>query len=148
MVYMCGWCLYMYVYVWVVVCIFGLHGTPTAAQQQLSTTLPTNHTPTGIMLQNLFNAYATVAFFQFVIFAIFEMRYLLSVWRARRSNADPWTAQRELSMLYARFYGVLLGGMLLMFQLVKYDDAEGVEGEGGVVYRVWYNVPVYVWCTT
>lgn len=72
------------------------------------------------MLQNLFNAYATVAFFQFVIFAIFEMRYLLSVWRARRASADPWTAQRELSMLYARFYGVLLGGMLLMFQLVKY----------------------------
>lgn len=79
------------------------------------------HNPrlTGIMLQNLFNAYATVAFFQFVIFAIFEMRYLLSVWRARRASVDPWTAQRELSMLYARFYGVLLGGMLLMFQLVK-----------------------------
>ena len=42
------------------------------------------------MIEPLFNAFATTAFFEFVVFAIFEMRYLLSVWRARRANAlDP-----------------------------------------------------------
>ena len=70
------------------------------------------------MIEPLFNAFATTAFFEFVVFAIFEMRYLLSVWRARRANAlDPWAAQRELSVLYARFYGALLGGIFLMYQL-------------------------------
>ena len=55
-----------------------------------------------------------------MVFAIFEMRYLLAVWRARRANAlDPWAAQRELSVLYARFYGALLGGIFLTYQLQR-----------------------------
>ncbi|KAK9829544.1 hypothetical protein WJX72_006402 [[Myrmecia] bisecta] len=82
------------------------------------------HLTTGIMVEPLFNAFATAAFFEFVIFAIFEMRYLLSIWRARRdSSADPWTAvtaQRELSVLYARFYSALLGGIFLMYQMQRY----------------------------
>ena len=46
---------------------------------------------TGIMVEPLFNNFATVAFFEFIVFAIFEMRFLLTVWRARRSNnADIW----------------------------------------------------------
>ena len=76
----------------------------------------------GIVIEPLFNAFATTAFFEFVLFAIFEMRYLLSVWRARRANAlDPWAAQRELSVLYARFYGALLGGIFLTYQLQRYS---------------------------
>ena len=48
----------------------------------------------GIMVEPLFNAFATAAFFEFVTFAIFEMRYLLSIWRARRSSSlDAWAAQ-------------------------------------------------------
>jgi len=48
----------------------------------------------GIMVEPLFNAFATAAFFEFVTFAIFEMRYLLSIWRARRGAAlDAWAAQ-------------------------------------------------------
>lgn len=39
---------------------------------------------TGIMVEPLFNAFATASFFEFVIFAIFEMRWLLMAWRARR----------------------------------------------------------------
>lgn len=72
----------------------------------------------GIVVEDVFNAFAVAAFFEFVMFAIFEMRYLLLVWRARRANAlDPWAAQRELSVLYARFYGVLLAGVFLGYQL-------------------------------
>jgi len=40
----------------------------------------------GIMVEPLFNAFATAAFFEFVIFAIFEMRWLLIAWRARRGT--------------------------------------------------------------
>ena len=35
-------------------------------------------------MEPLFNAFATAAFFEFVTFAIFEMRWLLLAWRARR----------------------------------------------------------------
>jgi hypothetical protein len=55
-----------------------------------------------------------------VVFAIFEMRFLLSVWRARRGSVDPWTAQREVSVLYARFYAALLGGILVTYQLQRH----------------------------
>jgi hypothetical protein len=72
------------------------------------------------MVEPLFNAFATAAFFEFVIFAIFEMRFLITAWRARRGgNPDPWLLQRELSMLYAKFYGILLVGILLSYQLQR-----------------------------
>ena len=53
------------------------------------------------------------------MFAIFEFRFLLSVWRARRGGVDPWTAQREVSVLYLRFYAALLGGILLTYKLQR-----------------------------
>ena len=74
----------------------------------------------GIMVEPLFNAFATTAFFEFVTFAIFEMRYLLAVWRARRASAlEPWAAQRELSLMYIRFYGALLAGIFATYQLQR-----------------------------
>jgi hypothetical protein len=59
-----------------------------------------------ITAESLFNAFATAAFFKFVIFAIFEMRYLLAIWKARRpvGSGEGWeTMRRELSVLYSRF---------------------------------------------
>lgn len=47
------------------------------------------------------------------------MRLLLTVSRARRSSSDSWTAQRDASLLYARFYAGLLGGILLTYQLQR-----------------------------
>jgi len=38
--------------------------------------------------ESLFNAFATAAFFKFVIFSIFEMRYLLAIWKARAPPAQ------------------------------------------------------------
>jgi hypothetical protein len=73
---------------------------------------------TGIMVEPVFTAFATAAFFEFALFGVFEMRYLLHAWRARRgAGLEPWAAQRELSVLYARFYGALLGGVFLSYQL-------------------------------
>lgn len=93
---------------------------PCAAGQEQYTAADAAPRSTGIMVEPLFNAFATAAFFEFVIFAIFEMRYLLAIWRARRTaSLDPWVVQRELSVLYARFYGALLGGLFLMYQLQR-----------------------------
>mmetsp|Transcript_5222 Transcript_5222/g.19155 ORF Transcript_5222/g.19155 Transcript_5222/m.19155 type:complete len:558 (-) Transcript_5222:137-1810(-) len=77
------------------------------------------HLTAGIVVESLFNAFATAAFFKFVIFSIFEMRYLLAIWKARRpSNFEGWgSMRRELSILYSRFYGCLLAGIIFMYQL-------------------------------
>lgn len=46
------------------------------------------------MIEPLFNNFATAAFLEFVVFAIFEMRFLMTVWRARRAGqTDPWQAR-------------------------------------------------------
>lgn len=78
------------------------------------------HLTMGIAVQTLFNAFATAAFFKFIIFSIFEMRYMLLIWKARRPSgfSEGWDAmRRELSMLYSRFYGSLLFGIFLLYQL-------------------------------
>nr|KJB31655.1 hypothetical protein B456_005G200400 [Gossypium raimondii] len=64
------------------------------------------HLTAGILVESLFNAFATAAFFKFVVFSIFEMRYLLAIWKASRpmNNGEGWeTMRRELSVLYSRF---------------------------------------------
>jgi hypothetical protein len=56
--------------------------------------------------ESLFNAFATAAFFKFVVFSIFEMRYLLAIWKASRplNSGEGWEImRRELSVLYSRF---------------------------------------------
>ena len=72
------------------------------------------------MIEPLFSSFSTAAGLEFIIFAIFEMRYLLSIWRARRQAvADSWSTQHELSVLYARFYGALLCGIFLAYQFQR-----------------------------
>ena len=59
-----------------------------------------------LFAESLFNAFATAAFFKFVVFSIFEMRYLLAIWKASRpmNSGEGWeTMRRELSVLYSRF---------------------------------------------
>jgi hypothetical protein len=78
------------------------------------------HLTMGIAVPTLFNAFATAAFFKFIIFSIFEMRYMLLIWKARRPSgfSEGWEAmRRELSMLYSRFYGSLLLGIVLLYQM-------------------------------
>uniref|UniRef100_A0A0E0LL05 RING-type E3 ubiquitin transferase n=1 Tax=Oryza punctata TaxID=4537 RepID=A0A0E0LL05_ORYPU len=62
------------------------------------------HLTAGILVESLFNAFATAAFFKFVVFSIFEMRYLLAIWKASR----PLNSGED---------GILLGGILLMYEL-------------------------------
>lgn len=78
------------------------------------------HLTMGIAVQTLFNAFATAAFFKFICFSIFLMRWMLLIWKARRPSgfSEGWEAmRRELSMLYSRFYGSLLLGIVLLYQM-------------------------------
>ena len=78
------------------------------------------HLTMGIAVQSLFNAFATAAFFKFICFSIFLMRWMLLIWKARRPSgfSEGWEAmRRELSMLYSRFYGSLLLGIFLLYQM-------------------------------
>ena len=98
------------------------------------------HLTAGIVVEPLFNAFAMVSFFEFVLFAIFEMRYMLLIWRAQRGQSnDIWDTRRELSILYTRFYGVLLAGILTAFKLQQY-----MRGFVFVLYSFW--VPQVVHC--
>ncbi|GLI68171.1 hypothetical protein VaNZ11_012511 [Volvox africanus] len=77
------------------------------------------HLTGALVVDALFAAFASIAFLQFLLFAVFEMRQTLLVWRAQRVNGnggDFWTVRRDMSAVYFRFYGLLLLGLLLMFQ--------------------------------
>ena len=74
----------------------------------------------GIMVEPVFNAFATTAFFEFVLFAVFELRMILNIWRARRSQDMDMTVQRrELMALYIRFYLGLLISIILSYKLQR-----------------------------
>eukprot|EP00281_Chroomonas_sp_CCMP1168_P007334 CAMPEP_0206262300 /NCGR_PEP_ID=MMETSP0047_2-20121206/28158_1 /ASSEMBLY_ACC=CAM_ASM_000192 /TAXON_ID=195065 /ORGANISM="Chroomonas mesostigmatica_cf, Strain CCMP1168" /LENGTH=329 /DNA_ID=CAMNT_0053689659 /DNA_START=27 /DNA_END=1018 /DNA_ORIENTATION=+ len=93
------------------------------------------HLTAGLAVESLFNAFATAAFFKFMIFSVFEMRYLLIVWKGRRPEMlrEGWqTIRRELSKLYSRFYGCMLAGMVLVFQMRKHPTACAI-----IVYGFW-----------
>ncbi|KAL3647101.1 hypothetical protein CASFOL_008069 [Castilleja foliolosa] len=79
------------------------------------------HLTAGIVVDSLFNAFATATFFKFVVFSLFEMRYLLAIWKANRPpNGENWdTMRRELSALHSRFYAILLGGVVVMYVFHK-----------------------------
>ncbi|KAF0717459.1 Aste57867_2274 [Aphanomyces stellatus] len=76
------------------------------------------HLTTGIVAQHIFTLFATVSFFQLIIFSIFEMRFLLVIWKARRPQqfTEGWNVmRRELTTLYSRFYISLLVGLCLIY---------------------------------
>ncbi len=78
------------------------------------------HIVAGIMWESLFNSFATISFSCLMLFSILEMRLMLQIWKARRADAfaNGWNeVRRQLGILYARFYGGLILGMFLMYQM-------------------------------
>ncbi|CCI43701.1 unnamed protein product [Albugo candida] len=76
------------------------------------------HLTVGIIAQNVFTAFASVAFIKLIIFSVFEMRYLLVIWKARRPQgfSEGWIIlRRELTTLYSRFYLSLLLGLVAFY---------------------------------
>lgn len=76
------------------------------------------HATGGLLSADLFSSFATTAFIYLTLFAVLEMRLLLNVWKAHRPElfASGWEAVRKaVFSLYCRFYGVLIGGVLLVY---------------------------------
>ena len=70
------------------------------------------HLTTGIIAQSLFTAFATVAILKLVLFSVFEMRYLLLIWKARHPEefATGWLPmRRQLTILYVSYVCVCMG---------------------------------------
>lgn len=93
-----------------------------ALQAILDAYICLSHLTGGLVVDTLFNAFATVAFFKFVMFSIFEMRFMLSIWKARRpASFETWNStRRELNILYSRFYLCMLAGILLLYEWQKF----------------------------
>lgn len=87
-------------------------------QAILDSYLCLGHLTVGIVAQNVFTAFASVAFVKLIIFSVFEMRYLLIIWKARRPQGftEGWLIlRRELTTLYSRFYLSLLVGLAVFY---------------------------------
>jgi len=88
------------------------------AQAMMDSYLCLIHLTTGILAESIFNAFATAAFFKFVTFSFYEMRYLMVIWKARRAQAfTDWnTTRAEFGKLYTRFYiGLMMGFMAIYY---------------------------------
>ena len=85
------------------------------------------HLIVGIVYESSFKIWASVAFLQFFVFSIFEMRFMLTVWKAMRfmslNNNPTWSNTRqELSYLYSRFYSIFFMGLVLFYEYWVISD--------------------------
>jgi hypothetical protein len=81
------------------------------------------HLTLGIFIEGVFKVFATAAFLKFVLFSIFEMRYLIHIWKARRPQGFTngfEVMRRELQSLYMRFYGALFVGLIVIYQFTSF----------------------------
>jgi len=75
------------------------------------------HLTAGIVADSMFSALATAAFCEFVVFSMFEMRYLIACSHSRLANQSNWyDAQADIGTIYGRFYGLLLAGIILVYE--------------------------------
>ena len=76
------------------------------------------HLTAGIVAESMFSALATAAFCEFVVFSMFEMRYLIACSHSRLGSSVNWyEAQADIGTIYGRFYGLLLCGIILVYEL-------------------------------
>ncbi len=83
------------------------------------------HLVVGIVYEGSFKIWASVAFLQFFVFSIFEMRFMLTVWKAMRTSEfnQGWNNTRqELSHLYSRFYSAFLIGLIMFYECWSFSD--------------------------
>lgn len=73
------------------------------------------HLTSGILIDPIFNTFATTAFFKFVLFGIFELRFVLSLWKAQNPPGVDEDFRSLSTKVYTRFYACLLGGVFLAY---------------------------------
>lgn len=73
--------------------------------------------------QYMFNTFALISLFKFVLFALLEVRYLLIIWRCRHRlifEAGWDEVRRHLSRVYLLFYGALVVGLIVILNCLDY----------------------------
>ncbi len=78
------------------------------------------HLTFGISVAGAFNAFAISACLKFILFSLFELRYLVEVFKAARPSSasdNAWSeTRRELQFIYTRFYATMLIGFIVVYQ--------------------------------
>ena len=93
-------------------------------QSTLDAYLCLGHLISGIVVEEIFPSFACLAFLEFMMFSVFEMRLLLHVWKIRNTsnNSSSWIdLRRELSALYGKFYAGFFGGAFLIYMLQNFQ---------------------------
>jgi len=76
----------------------------------------------AMSFEPLFNAFVVTAFLQFILFALFEMRFIFLLFKVHNPTlfSMGWeSGRRALRLLYLRFYACLIGGLLLVYSWPK-----------------------------
>ncbi|KAI8814364.1 hypothetical protein BJ742DRAFT_787266 [Cladochytrium replicatum] len=87
---------------------------------------------TGNVMGPLFLPFVTAAFLKFMLFSVFEMRYLLTIARAQRRDLDDAT----LGSLFSRFYGTLFVGLFIAY-LLSMRVPVLIAIVGFILYSFW-----------
>ncbi|KAI3891771.1 hypothetical protein MKX03_020909 [Papaver bracteatum] len=93
----------------------------------------------GILLESLYRGFSMAFLSENVVFITLDTRYLLAIWKETRpvNNGEGrevirrelsivyirfcWEAmRRQLLVVYSRFYGIVLGGILIMYEFHSY----------------------------
>ncbi|KAI3951373.1 hypothetical protein MKW92_048261 [Papaver armeniacum] len=80
------------------------------------------HLRAGTLVESLFAAFAMAFLSKIVVFYTFASRYDFAMLKANTpASREGWEAmRRELSVLYSRFYWIVLGGVLIIYQFHSY----------------------------
>jgi hypothetical protein len=76
------------------------------------------HIYLSLVMQPLFTAFASVAFFKLLIFCVIEMKYMAIIIQARNNSNGGNTTEllrRQVAMLHLRFYVALVASFLAFF---------------------------------
>ena len=85
-------------------------------QTVLDAILCISHIFLCLVMQPLFTAFASVAFFKLLIFCVIEMKYMAIIIQARNNNNNTGLSQedmrRQVTLLHLKFYGGLMLAIL------------------------------------
>lgn len=85
-------------------------------QTVLDAILCISHIFLCLVMQPLFTAFASVAFFKLLIFCVIEMKYMAIIIQARNSASNIGLTQedlrRQITMLHLKFYGALMSAII------------------------------------
>lgn len=92
--------------------------TSVAMHSVLDAYLSLLHLMTALYIDDLFYPFMMVFLLQFLVFSVFDLRFILLVWRGRRplDFSSGWERVRStLTKIYLGFYGGMLLSLLLLY---------------------------------